>query len=146
MAWISATCVISIWLELCRGQRRTYAHIWAERLEWICPICSLVPRLPSPGNEKRAKTEGSLVEFKSRAPLPLLRLSGRVRIKGRSPERTLMRSLMRAWPLKRSNGSGSRDLNSTRLPSVLARFSFPGEGSLGTRLPYLYQRWKACCR
>ncbi len=31
---------------------------------------SLVPRLPSPGNEKRAKTEGSLVEFKSRAPLP----------------------------------------------------------------------------
>ncbi len=34
---------------------------------------SLVPRLPSPGYEKRAKTEGqgSLVEFKSRAPLPL---------------------------------------------------------------------------
>ncbi len=45
---------------------------------------SLVPRLPSPGNEKRAKTEGSLVEFKARAPLPLLRLSGRARIKDRS--------------------------------------------------------------
>ncbi len=28
----------------------------------------------------------------------------------------------------------ARDLNSTRLPSVLARFSYPGEGSLRTRL------------
>ncbi len=91
-------------------------------------------------------------------------MSGRARIKERSPtsvpgphqrtlarERSLMRtrplkwsngsgargcerSLMRAQPLKWSNGSGARDLNSTRLPSVLARFSFPGEGSLGTRL------------
>ncbi len=42
---------------------------------------SLVPRLPSPGNEKRAKTAGSLVNFKSRAPLPLLRFSGRAHIK-----------------------------------------------------------------
>ncbi len=48
------------------------------RFQWELP--SLVPRLPSPGYEKRAKTEGSLVEFKSRAPLPLLRLSGRARI------------------------------------------------------------------
>ena len=23
-----------------RGQRCTYAHNWAERLEWICPICT----------------------------------------------------------------------------------------------------------
>ncbi len=89
---------------------------------------SLVPRLPSPGNEKRAKTEGSLVEFKSRAPLPLLHLTGHAsKIASRQ-------SLMRARPLKWSNGSGARDLNSTRLPSVLARFSFPGERSLGTRL------------
>ncbi len=27
-----------------------------------------------------------------------------------------------------------RDLNSTRLPSILARISYPGEGSLGMRL------------
>ncbi len=29
---------------------------------FVYHIASLVPRLPSPGNEKRAKTEGSLVE------------------------------------------------------------------------------------
>ena len=23
-----------------RGQRCTFAHSWAERLEWICPICT----------------------------------------------------------------------------------------------------------
>ncbi len=56
------------------------------------------------------------------------------RIKDRIKVRSGKRPLMRARPLKRSNGSGARDLNSTRLPSVLARFSFPGEGSLGTRL------------
>ncbi len=95
---------------------------------------SLVPRLPSPGNEKRAKTEGSLVEFKSCAPLPLLRLSGRAHIKDRIKVCSGERPLMRARPLKRSNGSGAHDLNSTRLPPVLARFSFPGEGSLGMRL------------
>ncbi len=30
-------------------------------------LANLVPRLPSPGNEKRAETEGSPVKFKSRA-------------------------------------------------------------------------------
>ncbi len=87
---------------------------------------------------KWAKTEGSLVEFKSHAPLLLLHLSGRAHIKDRIKVRSGERSLMRAGPLKRSNGSGTRDLNSTRLPSVLARFSFPGEGSLGTRLEFIH--------
>ncbi len=69
--------------QLCKGW--AYDIAWANNYHALYSISSLVPRLPSPGNENRAKTEGSLVEFKSRAPLPLLHLSGRARIKERSP-------------------------------------------------------------
>ncbi len=56
------------------------------------------------------KTEGSLVEFKSRAPLPFHWPGSHQR----SPRRAIFDA---AWPLKWCNGSGARDLNSTRLPS-----------------------------
>ncbi len=56
----------------------------------------------------------------------------------RAGKRSLMRagerSLMRARPLKWSNGSDARDLNPTRLPSVL------GEGSQGTSLDPDYHK------